>query len=122
MHYGYRLGTKMGTPTINMQFPDGVLVPRHGVYATKVYLDDGSEHYAVTNVGVRPTVSGGQRVSVESFILDYHGNLYNRQVRLEFYKFLRPERKFDSVDALKARILYDANTTRAYFEAQTQHA
>lgn len=122
VHYGYRLGTKMGTPTINMQFPDGVLVPRHGVYAAKVYLDDGSEHYAVTNVGVRPTVSGGQRVSVESFILDYHGNLYNRQVRLEFYKFLRPERKFDSVDALKARILYDANTTRAYFEAQTQHA
>ena len=60
--------------------------------------------------------------TVESFILDYHGNLYNRQVRLEFYKFLRPERKFDSVDALKARILYDANTTRAYFEAQTQHA
>ena len=71
---------------------------------------------------MRPTVSGGQRVSVESFILDYEGNLYNRQVRLEFYKFLRPERKFDSVDALKARILYDANTTRAYFEAQTQHA
>lgn len=49
VHYGYRLGTKMGTPTINMQFPDGVLVPRHGVYAAKVYLDDGSEHYAVTN-------------------------------------------------------------------------
>ncbi len=122
VHYGYRLGTKMGTPTINMQFPDGVLVPRHGVYAAKVYLDDGSEHYAVTNVGVRPTVSGGQRVSVESFILDYHGNLYNRQVRLEFYKFLRPEQKFASVDELKARILYDANTTRAYFEAQTQHA
>ena len=68
------------------------------------------------------SVSGGQRVSVESFILDYHGNLYNRQVRLEFYKFLRPERKFDSVDALKARILYDADTTRAYFEAQTQRA
>lgn len=122
VHYGYRLGTKMGTPTINMQFPDGVLVPRHGVYAAKVYLDDGSEHYAVTNVGVRPTVSGGQRVSVESFILDYEGNLYNRQVRLEFYKFLRPEQKFDSVDALKARILYDADTTRAYFEAQTQRA
>ena len=70
VHYGYRLGTKMGTPTINMQFPDGVLVPRHGVYAAKVYLDDGSEHCAVTNVGVRPTVSGGRRVSVESFILD----------------------------------------------------
>ena len=122
VHYGYRLGTKMGTPTINMQFPDGVLVPRHGVYAAKVYLDDGSEHCAVTNVGVRPTVSGGQRVSVESFILDYEGNLYNRQVRLEFYKFLRPEQKFQSVDELKARILHDADTTRAYFAAQMQHA
>lgn len=122
VHYGYRLGTKMGTPTINMQFPDGVLVPRHGVYAAKVYLDDGSEHCAVTNVGVRPTVSGGQRVSVESFILDYAGNLYNRQVRLEFYKFLRPEQKFQSVDELKARILHDADTTRAYFAAQMQHA
>ena len=119
---GYRLGTKMGTPTINMQFPDGVLVPRHGVYAAKVYLDDGSEHCAVTNVGVRPTVSGGQRVRVESFILDYEGNLYNRQVRLEFYKFLRPEQKFQSVDELKARILHDADTTRAYFAAQMQHA
>ena len=112
VHYGYRLGTKMGTPTINMQFPDGVLVPRHGVYAAKVYLDDGSEHYAVTNVGVRPTVSGGQRVSVESFILDYHGNLYNRQVRLEFYKFLRPEQKFNSLEDLKAAILKNAEQTR----------
>ncbi|MFR5421530.1 MAG: riboflavin kinase [Oscillospiraceae bacterium] len=111
----------MGTPTINMQFPDGVLVPRHGVYAAKVYLDDGSEHYAVTNVGVRPTVSGGQRVSVESFILDYHGNLYNRQVRLSFINSCARSRS--SIPSMRsARILYDADTTRAYFEAQTQRA
>ena len=115
VHYGYRLGTKMGTPTINMQFPDGVLVPRHGVYAARAVLEDGSEHMCVTNVGVRPTVSGENRVSVESFILDYSGNLYDRQVRIEFFRFLRPEQKFPTVDALKAQILQDAETTRAYF-------
>ena len=118
VHYGYRLGTKMGTPTINMRFQDGVLVPRYGVYAARAILDDGSEHMAVTNVGVRPTVSGEDRVSVESFILDYSGNLYDRQVRIEFFRFIRPEMKFPSVDALKAQILKDAETTRAYFESE----
>ena len=115
VHYGYRLGTKMGTPTINMRFPDGVIVPRFGVYAAKVFLEDGSEHMAVTNVGVRPTVSGENRVSVESFILDFSGNLYDHKVRVEFHAFLRPEQKFDGVDALKAQILRDAEVTRAYF-------
>ena len=118
VHYGYRLGTKMGTPTINMRFPDGVLVPRYGVYAARAILDDGSEHMAVTNVGVRPTVSGEDRVSVESYILDYSGNLYDRQVRIEFFRFIRPEMKFPSVDALKAQILKDAETSRAYFESE----
>lgn len=116
VHYGYRLGTKMGTPTINMRFPDGVLIPKYGVYATKVYLEDDSEYMAVTNVGVRPTVSGENRVSVESFILDFDGNLYDRQVRIEFYGFLRPERRFACVDELKAQILHDAESTRAYFQ------
>ena len=115
VHYGYRLGTKMGTPTINMRFPDGVIVPRFGVYAAKVFLEDGSEHMAVTNVGVRPTVSGENRVSVESFILDYSGNLYDHKVRVEFHAFLRPEQRFDGIDALKAQILRDAEATRAYF-------
>ena len=51
VHYGFQLGARLGTPTINMRFAEGVLVPRHGVYAAKVFLDDGSEHMAVTNVG-----------------------------------------------------------------------
>ena len=118
VHYGYRLGKQMGTPTINMRFPDGVLVPRHGVYAARAFLDDGSEHMAVTNVGVRPTVSGEDRVSVESFILDYSGNLYDRQVRIEFFHFIRPEMKFPSVEDLKAQILRDAESTRAFFECE----
>lgn len=113
---GYHLGTKMGTPTINMYFPDGVLIPRHGVYAAKVVLEDGSEHIAVTNVGVRPTVSDSGRVSVESYILDFSGNLYDRQARVEFYEFLRDERKFASYAELSAAIQKDADRTREYFK------
>lgn len=85
VHSGYHLGRKLGTPTINMRIPEGVLVPRHGVYAAKVFIEDGSSHLAVTNIGVRPTVSDDNTVSVESFLLDYSGNLYGRQARVEFH-------------------------------------
>ncbi len=112
---GYHLGTNLGAPTINMYFPDGVLVPRHGVYATKVFLEDGSCYIAVTNVGVRPTVSDDSRVSVESHLLDYSGNLYGRQARVEFYGFLRGEQKFASYEELSAQIRRDADAARAYF-------
>ncbi len=113
---GYHLGSKIGAPTINMRFPQGVLVPKFGVYAAKVYLEDESSYVAVTNVGVRPTVSEGDTVSVESHLLDYSGNLYGRQVRLEFYKFIRPEVKFSSCEELAAQIHKDAETAKAYFE------
>ena len=120
VHSGYHLGTNLGAPTINMYFPDGVLVPRHGVYAAKVYLEDGSGYIAVTNVGVRPTVSDANRVNVESHLLDYSGNLYGRQARLEFFKFIRPEVKFDSYEALSAQIHADAQTAREYFREHRQ--
>ena len=112
---GYHLGTKMGTPTINMKIPEGVIIPRHGVYAAKVILDDGSEHISVTNVGVRPTVSDAGAVSVESFILDFDGNLYDKQARVEFFSFLRDERKFDEISSLGEQIKWDAEKARAYF-------
>lgn len=112
---GYHLGTKMGTPTINMKIPEGVIIPRHGVYAAKVILDDGSEHISVTNVGVRPTVSDAGAVSVESFILDFDGNLYDKQARVEFFSFLREERKFDDISSLGEQIKRDAEEARAYF-------
>jgi riboflavin kinase/FMN adenylyltransferase len=115
VHSGYHLGTKMGTPTINMYFPEGVLIPRRGVYAAKVALEDGSSHISVTNVGVRPTVSDAGTVSVESYILDFSGNLYDRQARVEFYKFLRDERKFADYEELAAQIQADAARTREYF-------
>ena len=118
VHSGYHLGRRMGTPTINMYFPDGVIVPRHGVYASKVYLEDGASYIAVTNVGVRPTVSNENRVSVESHLLDYSGNLYGRQARVEFYCFLRDEKRFASFEALSDQIHRDAEAAKAYFAAK----
>jgi len=115
VHSGYHLGTKLGAPTINMDFPDGVIVPRHGVYAARVFLEDGSSHIAVANIGVRPTVSDGTRVNVESHLLEFSGNLYGRQVRVEFYKHLRDEIKFDDYEELSLQIHRDADEARAYF-------
>ncbi len=117
VHYGYRLGRTLGTPTINMCFSEGVLIPAYGVYATRVYLDDGSEHMGVTNVGVRPTVNNSDTVTAETFILDYSGNLYGKMVRLEFFKRLRPEKQFSGVEQLKEQIIKDSKNARSYFQS-----
>jgi riboflavin kinase/FMN adenylyltransferase len=115
VHYGYRLGRTLGTPTINMCFQEGVLIPAYGVYATRVCLDDGSEHIGVTNIGVRPTVNHTDHVTAETYILEFTGNLYGKMVRIEFYKRLRPEIKFGSIDELKAQIQKDAKSSYEYF-------
>lgn len=117
VHSGYHLGAKLGSPTINMGFPAGVVIPRHGVYSARVFLDDGSHYLAVTNVGVRPTVSDSGRVSVESHLLDFDGNLYGRHARVEFHHFQRPEQKFETVQALAQQIRQDADETRRWFAA-----
>jgi riboflavin kinase/FMN adenylyltransferase len=119
IHSGYHLGAKLGSPTINMVFPAGVVIPRHGVYSARVYLDDGTDYPAVTNIGVRPTVSESNRVSVESHLLDFDGNLYGRHARVEFHHFQRPEKKFETVEALSEQIRRDAEETRLWFEKHT---
>jgi riboflavin kinase/FMN adenylyltransferase len=116
VRYGYRLGRTLGTPTINMSFQKDVLIPAHGVYATKVYLDDGSEHIGVTNIGVRPTVSDSEQVTAETHILGYRGNLYGKQVRIEFYKRIRSEEKFDDINKLKHQIHKDCISAEKYFK------
>ena len=116
IHSGYHLGAKLGSPTINMAFPSGVLIPKHGVYATRVFLDDDTNYIAVTNVGVRPTVSDNERVSVESHLLDFSGNLYGRHARVEFHHFQRAERKFESTEDLSEQIKKDAAETAACFQ------
>jgi riboflavin kinase/FMN adenylyltransferase len=116
VRHGRRLGHTIGIPTVNLTAPPHVLVPSYGVYATQVVLQDGTSHPAVTNVGTRPTVNEGTDVTVESWILDFDGDLYGQTLRVEFYRHLRDEVRFDSLDALKAQIAADAEKTRQCFQ------
>ena len=116
---GKHLGSTLGFPTVNLQFPAGVLIPAHGVYACKVCFENGESHMAVTNVGTRPTVDDGDRVNVEGFILDFQGDLYGKNVRMEFYHRLRGEQKFPSLEALREEVMHNARETRAYFAARS---
>lgn len=117
---GKKLGTTLGFPTVNLAFPPGVIVPAHGVYATRVHFDDQS-YMAVTNIGVRPTVDDGDRVTVEGFILDFNGDLYGREVRMEFYEYIRPERKFPSFEALTREVMHNADQTREFFREHPEY-
>ena len=111
---GRKLGHKLGFPTANIELPRGVIVPRHGVYACRAFVGERS-YMAVCNVGSRPTVAGHQ-VRTESWLLDFSGDLYGKAVTLEFLYFLRPEQRFESLDALKKAVSQDAEMTRKFFE------
>ena len=108
--HGQKLGRTLGIPTANLHLPAGLAIPRFGVYACCVLID-GIRYPAVTNIGTRPTVAG-EGITVEPWILDYSGDLYGREITIEFYKFLRPEQKFPSLEALQAEIRRNAEETR----------
>ena len=110
---GRQLGRTIGIPTANVLLPEGVVVPKLGVYAC-ICVVDGRNYMAVTNVGSRPTVQGHQ-VRAESWLLDFAGDLYGKQITLEFHEFLRPEEKFPSLEALKAKIQQDGANCRKIF-------
>ena len=116
--YGKQMGRQMGVPTANIHLPEGILCPALGVYATEVVLEDARRFPAVTNVGRCPTTEIDTGVTIEPWLLDFRGDLYHQNIRVEFCKFLRPEQKFDSMEDLKEEILRNAEQTRAYFAAQ----
>ena len=116
---GQKLGRTIGIPTANIHLPEGLVVPKFGVYACRIYI--GNEwKTAVTNVGTRPTVEG-KNVTVEPWILDFQGDLYGKTVTLEFHRFLRPEQKFGDLEQLKERIQLDRAETEKYFHKQQLH-
>ena len=116
VRHGRGIGSSRLFPTANLIIPSRVLVPNHGVYATRVTLNDGNSYTAVTNVGTRPTVNNGTDVTVEACLLDFEGDLYGKTMRVEFFEHLRDEVRFDSLEALKTQIAADVESTRAYFQ------
>lgn len=108
---GKKLGRRLGFPTANQTIDEPYVQPRFGVYATRVLIDDIA-HAAVTNVGVKPTV-GSDSVGAESYILDWSGDLYGKQIETQFLSFLRPEQNFGSLEELQNAIAQDASRARS---------
>ena len=87
---------------------------KNGIYAT-VCTVDGRQYYGVTNVGTRPTVDDGDNKNVETYIIDFNDDCYDKHVKVEFVKRIRDEKRFETVDALKAQIESDILTTKQIF-------
>lgn len=113
--HGHGIGKKQTVPTLNLSTQAEVL-PAAGVYVTKT-CEIGSTRcwHSVTNIGYRPTFGGDDRLSIETFLLDPLEGATPREIRVEFLKRLREERKFESPEALKAQILRDAGRAQRFF-------
>lgn len=102
-------GRLLGAPTANQLFPEGFVVPRFGVYASRAYVG-GAAYPSVTNIGMRPTI-GTRTVLSETHIIGFSGDLYGREVRVEPRRYLRGEKKFASLGELAAQIDEDKKMT-----------
>ena len=105
---GNHVGNTLGFPTANIEAPQDVAMPRQGVYAAIVKtLEDNKEYPAMVNVGIHPTVMCGEKQVIEAHILDWEGDLYDKEITVKFLKRIRDEKKFDSIDELKEQLKKD---------------
>lgn len=116
---GNRLGRSIGFPTANVEASDKeILIPARGVYAAYVTTPDGIRRGAMVNIGTRPTVSNDEKSEteavIEAHIFDYTGYIYDEEIAVEFISRLRDEKKFESVDKLRAQLEKDAAAARKH--------
>ena len=116
--HGDHRGRLLGFPTANMDVWDEQVIPANGIYAGWAYLG-GERFMAATNVGVRPQFDG-DNITVEAYLLDFDRDIYGQHLTFTFEKYLRPEAKFESVDALVEQINADVQATRAYLTERAQ--
>jgi riboflavin kinase/FMN adenylyltransferase len=120
VEHGEQRGHQLGFPTANLH-PRNRVIPRNGVYVTGALIE-GQWRRSVTNVGVRPTFGTDTEPSVETFVMDWAGDLYGDVIRVRFLHRLRDERKFSSLDELKTQIDRDVSRAGNYFKrAGSQH-
>lgn len=113
--HGRKVGRTIGVPTVNIPLEKEMQKPKFGVYASKV-ICEGNAYYAVTNIGIRPTFEDGGSATIEPHILDFDGDLYGKYIRVELYKYLRPEKRFENVSELKKAIENNIKQTKDFFE------
>ncbi len=112
---GDKRGRQIGYPTANMVPPERKVIPAIGIYAALV-VTDGRIHQSAVNVGVRPTFGGGALL-IEAYLLDFEGDLYGKELRVEFVDYIRPELKFDDVDELVDTMERDVERARELLAA-----
>ena len=107
VEHGNAIGTKLGFPTANIRLNSSKQLPPSGVYAVLANVD-GVEYKALANIGTNPTV-GNDYLSLEVHLLDFNGDLYDKQLTISFLSFLRAEKKFSSLSELQSQIAEDVN-------------
>ena len=113
--HGKELGRRLGLPTINQLFDKEHARMAHGIYYTKTVVD-GKSYISVSNLGVRPTVEDTDRANLETHIIGFDGDLYGREVKVEFYGKGRSEMRFDSVEELRREVERDCERAIKFFE------
>lgn len=114
VEHGNQIGRTIGIPTINQVPPREKLLPPYGVYITEVYIDE-QKYRGITNVGCKPTVGEKNPVGVETHLLDFAGDVYDKVVTVEFISRVRAEQKFASIEELKTQMQNDIAYGRAFF-------
>ena len=112
--HGKHRGTDMGFPTANLQYDAEYLMPKNGVYAALVEVDQ-KYYQAMVNIGINPTFNDLDAISIEAHLLQYYGDLYGKWIKISFCKYLRREMKFRSKDNLIMQLEQDLRNVRQYF-------
>ncbi|HSQ87908.1 bifunctional riboflavin kinase/FAD synthetase [Romboutsia sp.] len=102
-----KLGRTIGFPTANIEVDKDMIIPKNGIYATKVHIED-KMYYGATNIGYNPTVNG-EKLSIETNILEFNEDIYGKVIKVEFLERIRDEKKFSSLDELKSQLEKDTN-------------
>jgi len=111
---GKRLGHTIGFPTANVQVEQYKFLPKGGVYVASARLSDGRIYRSVVNIGTQPTTPGTHNLAIEAFLLDFNEDIYGQHLILDLLAFLRPEKKFASIEDLIRQIGMDADTAKNY--------
>lgn len=112
--HGNRIGRTIGFPTVNLIPPKNKLLPEYGVYITKVTID-GIVYHGITNVGCKPTIEGDNPVGIETHILDFKQDVYDKVIIVTFIKRIREERKFPNLESLLEQMRLDVSEAQYYF-------
>ncbi|MFI3225942.1 MAG: bifunctional riboflavin kinase/FAD synthetase [Clostridia bacterium] len=115
IEHGRKVGRTIGIRTINLSLPTEMQKPANGVYISRVTVE-GKAYQGVTNVGTVPTFLNDDIIIIEAHLLEFSKDVYGKRAKVEFLKFLRFEKKFESIDELKATILQNIEQTKKYFK------